>query len=57
MWILHYFCFEKNYDILKSKSLWFLLSKNINFSKNKTELEIKNPMHSFREMSFVLQLV
>ena len=57
MWLLHYFYFEKNYDILKSKTLYFLLNKNINFSKNKAELEIKNPTHSFREMSFVLQLL
>ena len=28
---------ERNYDVLKSKRLWFLLNKNINVNKNETE--------------------
>ena len=37
MWFLYYFNFERNYDVLKSKNLYFLLNKNINFNKNETE--------------------
>ena len=40
--------FERNYDVLKSKSPWMLLNKNINFNKSKTELKMENP-HSLRE--------
>ena len=29
--------FERNYDVLKSKSLWIMLNKSINFNKNETE--------------------
>ena len=43
MWLLCYFYFEKNYDVLKSKSPCFLLNKNIKFSKNKTESKMKIP--------------
>ena len=34
---------ERNYDVLKSKSLWFPLDKNINSNKNETEWKIENP--------------
>ena len=54
---LYYFCFERNYDVLKSKSPYFLLSKNIKFNKNKTELKMENLTHSFREMNHVLPFV
>ena len=57
MWFLFYFSFERNYDVLKSKSPYFLLNKNIKFNKNETELKMENPTHSFREMNHVLQLV
>ena len=43
MWLFNYFNFERNYNVLKSKSP-FLLNKSINF--NKTELEIKNLPHT-----------
>ena len=36
MWIFYYFNFEMNYGILKSKSQFFLLNKNINSYKNET---------------------
>ena len=54
-----FFClnFEINYDVLKSKSLYILSNKNINFNKNETELKIKNSTQSFREMDLVLQLI
>ena len=42
MWLFHYFNFERNYDLLKSKSPWILLNKNINFSKNETESKMEN---------------
>ena len=57
VWLFYYFYFERNYEVLKSKSPCFLLNKNINFNKNKTELKMENPIHSFREMNHVLQLL
>ena len=42
------------YDVLKSKSPYNLLNKNINFDKNETESKIKNPTHSFRETNTVI---
>ena len=57
MWFIYYFNFERNYDVLKSKSLCFLLFKNINFNKNETESKIEILAHSSREMNHVLQLV
>ena len=30
---------------------------NISFNENETELEIKNPTHSFRDNELVLQLI
>ena len=44
-YFLLFYCFnlERNYDVLKSKSLCFLLNKNINFNKNETESKMKNP--------------
>ena len=33
------------------------MNKNINFNKSKTESEMENPTHSFRETSLVLQLI
>ena len=40
-WLFHYFYFEKNYVILKSKTQCFLLNKNINFNKT-TESKMEN---------------
>ena len=57
MLLFYYFYFERNYDILKSKSPWFLLNKNMNLSKNETESKMENPIHAFREMDFALQLI
>ena len=34
MWLLYYFYFERKYGVLKLKSPYFLLNKNINFDKN-----------------------
>ena len=34
--VLYYLNLEKNYDVLKSKSSYFLSNKNINFNKNET---------------------
>ena len=48
------FKFERNYDVLNSKSSRFLLNKNINFDKKKTESKMENPTHSFRETKLVL---
>ena len=35
--------FERNYDVLKSKSPSFLFNKNININENKTGLKMKHP--------------
>ena len=46
VWLFYYFNFEKNYDILKSKSPCFL---GINFNKNEMESKIeKSHMHFWR---------
>ena len=46
------------YRHILSLSPYFLLNKNINFSKNKTESKMENPTHTFREvMNLVLQLI
>ena len=44
-----FFDFERNYEVLKSKSLCFLLNKNIIFNKNKTESKMENPIHFWRD--------
>ena len=41
----------------KVKESCILLSKNINFNKNKTESKMENPTHSFRETNLVHQLI
>ena len=46
-WLFYYFNFERNYDVLKSKSQWILLSKTINFNKNKMELKMENLTYTF----------
>ena len=57
MWFYHYFIFDRNYDILKSKCRCFLLNKNINFNKIETESKMENPTHTFRGINLVLQLM
>ena len=57
VWVSFYFYFQRNYDVLKSKSPCFLLNKNIKFNKNDTELIMENPTHNFREINHVLQLL
>ena len=47
MWFFYYFNFERNYDVLKSKSPCFLLNKNINFNTNETESKLENPHTPF----------
>ena len=44
--LLYYFNFERNYDVLKSKSLCILLNKNIDFNKNETESKMENSTYS-----------
>ena len=57
MWLFYYFNFERNYDVLKSKSPCILLNKNINFNKSEIESKMKKPYTQFRETNFVLQLI
>ena len=57
MWLFYYFNFERNYDVLKSKSPCILLNKNINFNKNETKSKMENPTHSFREINLLIQLI
>ena len=49
VWLFYHFNFERNYDVLKSKSPYILLSKNINFNKDEAGSKMENPTHSFRE--------
>ena len=48
------FNFERDYDLLKSKTRCILLNKNINFNENKTESKMENPTHSFKETKLAL---
>ena len=41
--LFQYFNFERNYDVLKSKSSCFSLNKNKNFKKNEADSKMKNP--------------
>ena len=50
------FNFERNYDVLKSKSSCILLNTNI-FVKNETESKMENSTHSFKEVNLVLQFI
>ena len=45
----YYFYFERDFDSLKSRSPYFLLTKNINFNKNKIELKMPNPTQFYRD--------
>ena len=42
--IFYYFNFERYYDSLKSRSSWYLLSKNVFFREKKSEIEAKSKM-------------
>ena len=48
------FNFERNYDVLKSKTPCFLLIKKLNCNKNEMEPKMENPIHAFRETIFEL---
>ena len=43
VWLFYHFNFERNYEVLKSKSPGILLYKNINFNKNGTESKMEIP--------------
>ena len=49
MWLLYYSNFERSYDVLKTKSPFFLLIKIINFNKNEMESKMENRTRSFTE--------
>ena len=49
VWLFYYCNFERDYDVLRSKSLGILLNKNINFIKSEGESKMTNSTHSFRE--------
>ena len=57
MWLLYHFNFERNQDVLKSKSPCYLLNKNINLNKIEGESKMENLTHTFRETNLVLQLM
>ena len=57
MWLLYYFNFERNDDVLNSKSPYFLLNKNANINKNETESKIENLIHIFRQLNLLLQVI
>ena len=49
VWLFYPFYYERNYDVLKSKSQCCLLNKNINFNKNETGSIMENPTHTFKD--------
>ena len=57
MLLFYYFHFERNYDLLNSKSPWILLNKNINFNNSEKESKLENPICRFREANLALQLI
>ena len=57
MGLFYDFNFGKIYEVLKSKSQYLLMNKNINFNKNKMELKMVNPKHAFAETTLALQLI
>ena len=57
MSLFYYFNFERNYNVLKSKSPYFLLNKNVNYNQNEMESKMENSTHSFRKTNFVLRLL
>ena len=57
MRLFYYFHFERNYDVLKSRSTCFLLNKIINFNKNDAKSKMENPIHTFRETNLGLQTI
>ena len=56
MGLFYYFSFERNCDILKSKSPCFLLNKNANVGKNEAESKLENLTNAFINPNLVLQL-
>ena len=54
MWLFYYFNFERNYEVVKSKSSCLLPNKNKNFNKKETGSKMENPIHSFRTLCFGL---
>ena len=57
MWLFYYFHFERNYDVLMSKSSPILLNENVNFNKNEKQSKIVNSTHCFREKNLLLELL
>ena len=57
MWLSCDFNFERNCNVLKSKSPCVMLNKKLNINKNETELKMENSTHAFREPNLVLQLI
>ena len=57
MWLFCYLNFERNYDLLNSKSSCILFNESIYFNKNETESKMENPTHTFRKTNLVLQFI
>ena len=55
VWLFNHFNFERNHDVLKSKSPCTLFNKNVNFHENETESKMENSTSSIRETNFVFQ--
>ena len=54
--LFYYFNFERNNYVLKSKSPFISLNKNIYFNKNEKESKMENPTHRFRETNLESQI-
>ena len=62
MWLFYDFNFERNYEVLKSKSLCILLKKKYELktlikTKRNGKWKMENPTNSSRETNYVLQLI
>ena len=48
-WLFYQFYFERDHDILKPKSPYFLLNKNINLNKKETDWNMENSTKPVQE--------
>ena len=55
VWLFYDFHYERNCDVLKSKSPYILLKKSIKTNENKTESRMENPTNTFRETCLIIQ--
>ena len=61
VWLFYYFNFERKFEVLKSKSAYFLLNKKLNVNKNEAESKMENStltfLHSRLSSCFLSQCI